>query len=228
MDLNNVSSRKLKNELIKIWETDDFEVSINEYIRTIPQKLLSPMFSALCHSNEKVKWNSIKTFTLLSKYYIINDRTKAREMIRRCIWMLGEESGNIPWGISEALAATVVAEADLVDEFAEICLSYIYESDEFETNYLDHPPLRTGAYWGVNRIVEEYPNVFFNSEKIFIDLIDKEDIPIILSYLYFIMKNSGFRIPDKLFSKLRDHGNSVKIHINGKYLSFDIRAEIEN
>jgi hypothetical protein len=67
--------------------------------------------------------------------------------MRRLMWSLNEESGNLGWGVPEAIGAILGMSPVLAGEYARIFLSYGYETGR-EDNFIDHAPLRHGVYLG--------------------------------------------------------------------------------
>lgn len=82
-----------------------------------------------------------------------SDMEKARVIMRRLMWSLNEESGNIGWGIPEAMGSILANSPPLADEYARIFISYGYETGK-DDNYIDHGPLRRGVYWGIGRLAQ--------------------------------------------------------------------------
>jgi len=76
-----------------------------------------------------------------------SDMEAARVIMRRLMWSLNEESGNLGWGVPEAMGAVVSMSPALAREYARIFLSYGYETGK-DDNFLDHAPLRRGVYQG--------------------------------------------------------------------------------
>jgi hypothetical protein len=72
------------------------------------------------------------------------------------MWSLNEESGNLGWGIPEAMGEILAASPRLAGEYARIFLSYGYETGK-DDNFLDHAPLRRGVYWGIGRLAQKNP-----------------------------------------------------------------------
>jgi len=75
------------------------------------------------------------------------DRGGARVVMRRLMWSLNEESGNLGWGVPEAMGAILAMSPVLAGEYARVFLSYGYETGR-EDNFVDHAPLRYGVYLG--------------------------------------------------------------------------------
>jgi hypothetical protein len=81
-----------------------------------------------------------------------------RVFVRRLMWHLNEESGAIGWGAPEAMAEILARHEGLAREYHRILLSYIREFDK-DCTFIDHPPLRRGAYWGVARLAQARPDM---------------------------------------------------------------------
>jgi|GEM_PF-244428 len=78
----------------------------------------------------------------------VEDREFTRNIMRRLMWSLNEESGNLGWGCPEAFGAAVAASPAIQQEFERVLVSYIIDTGKAD-NYIDHAPLRLGAYWAV-------------------------------------------------------------------------------
>jgi len=117
----------------------------------------------LAHATEMEIVNAL--FACLPQGDLITDRaafilgatiaelyTKNKEQsqicIRRLMWHMNEESGNIGWGIPQAFGQSLAQCAGLAKTYHNILISYIYNTVG-DGNYCDHPPLRHACYEGV-------------------------------------------------------------------------------
>ena len=82
----------------------------------------------------------------------------AKNIIRRLMWHLNEESGNIGWGIPEAFAEILAASAPLAKDFHRILLSYIIDLGR-DDNYCDNDTLRRSCYWAIGRLAQARPQL---------------------------------------------------------------------
>ena len=82
----------------------------------------------------------------------------AKNIVRRFMWHMNEESGNIGWGIPEAFAETLAQVPPLADTFRRVLLHYIYDApEEKSTGFCDHAPLRISCYHAIARLLEARP-----------------------------------------------------------------------
>ena len=80
----------------------------------------------------------------------------ARNILRRLMWHMSEESGNMGWGIPEAFGEILAASPPLAKEFHRILLSYIIDLGH-DDNYCDNDILRRSCYWAIGRLAGEHP-----------------------------------------------------------------------
>ena len=83
------------------------------------------------------------------------DVEKARDVMRRLMWMLNDESGSSGWGAPEALAEIMACHEGLAREYLPIFISYM----DPEKNYLENPALQRDLLHGLARLAGTYPGL---------------------------------------------------------------------
>ena len=83
---------------------------------------------------------------------------ETRNIIRRFMWHMNEESGNIGWGIPEAFGQTLAQSRPLADLYHRVLFSYILDKDGDNT-WCDHAPLRLSCYKAVGIVLEAWPDL---------------------------------------------------------------------
>jgi len=101
---------------------------------------------------------------------------EARIIMRRLLWHMNEESGNLGWGIPESMAETLARSSLLAKEFSRILLSYIWNSGR-EDNYVDHAPLRRSCYWAIGRLLQARPEFTASALPLLLAGLRDEDLP---------------------------------------------------
>lgn len=81
---------------------------------------------------------------------------EARIIMRRLMWSMNEESGNLGWGVPEAMGAIVGKHDALAAEYGNVLLSYMYDTGG-EDNFLEYTPLRRGVYWAAGSLAQRRP-----------------------------------------------------------------------
>ncbi len=143
----------LKQEIIALLKSSDFPKDL-ESIAGIPiQKILGPLFAALCSEEEEIKWRAVSLIGIKVASLAKTDMEGARAILRRMIWLLNEESGGIGWGMPEAMGEILARNANLSREFAPILISFIRR----DGNFLEFDLLQRGVLWGISRLAEVQP-----------------------------------------------------------------------
>ncbi|MBS6829492.1 MAG: HEAT repeat domain-containing protein [Desulfovibrio sp.] len=86
------------------------------------------------------------------------DSEAARNIIRRFMWHMNEESGNIGWGIPEAFGESLAASPALAKDFHRVLASYLIDLGR-DDNYCDNDLLRRSCYWAVGRLAQARPEL---------------------------------------------------------------------
>ena len=145
-----------KKEVFDLLKSPDF-IKRLDFLKDAPlHKTLNHLFAALCSGDEEIKWHAVTAMGLLVSSLAANDPEGARNILRRMMWSLNEESGGIGWGIPEALGEILARDENLAREFAPMLVSYIHPGD----NFLEFEPLQRGALWAVGRVARTFPDMF--------------------------------------------------------------------
>lgn len=88
----------------------------------------------------------------------------AKNVIRRFMWHMNEESGNIGWGIPDAFAECLARNDMLAKTYASILVSYVIDLG-FDDNYCDNDILRRSCYWAIGRFAQARPDLAEISRK---------------------------------------------------------------
>ena len=142
-----------KKEIFGLLKSPEFIERLDS-LKDFPfHKTLNHLLSALCREDEELKWHAVTATGALVANLAGRDLDAARDILRRMMWSLNEESGGIGWGLPEAMGETLARNENLAREFAAILVSYIQP----EGNYLEFEPLQQGALWAVGRLAEAFP-----------------------------------------------------------------------
>lgn len=118
------------------------------------RKALNPLLSLL--ARPELRWQAACGLGLAVPILAVDDMESARVIMRRLMWSLNEESGNVGWGIPEAMACILAECPALAREYTHIFFSYGYDTGR-DDNFIDHPPLRRGVFWGMGRLAQKNP-----------------------------------------------------------------------
>lgn len=109
---------------------------------------LHSTLSAVYSMDSSVRSKAVGIFGILMSRLADQSMESARQVMRRLMWSLNDESGGIGWGAPEAMAEAMALHEGLAQEYAHMLLSYVWH----EGNYLEYLPLRQGALKGIARL----------------------------------------------------------------------------
>jgi hypothetical protein len=145
----------LKQRIFDLLKSPDFNQQLNSLKDFSFPKTLNHLFSALCSEDEEIKWHAVTAMGFGVADLAERDLEAARNILRRMVWSLNEESGGIGWGLPEAMGEILARNEGLAREFAPLLVSYLQPSG----NFLDFEPLLRGALWAVARLAESHPQI---------------------------------------------------------------------
>ncbi|MFH0784773.1 MAG: HEAT repeat domain-containing protein [Pseudomonadota bacterium] len=152
-----MSRRLIKNELLAALEKPDLKGVFRLLDSHPPHQLINILFTALCNTQELVRWHAICGFGWIIPAMADKDPESARDVMRRFLWSLNDESGGIGWGAPEAMAEIMFHCTLLRHEYLHMLVSYLREDgDEIfqDGNYLELPFLQRGLLWGIGRLCQ--------------------------------------------------------------------------
>lgn len=153
--------RELKRRLVEVLGEPDWRERLSAFDAEPPKELVGPLLSLLLHREELVRWRAVRAFGRTMERLAGESIEEARVVMRRLMWHMNEESGNIGWGIAETMGEVMARDERLAKEYHTILLSYVQEGGGplCHGNFLDHPPLRWGVLWGLARLAESRPEL---------------------------------------------------------------------
>lgn len=150
-----VTRRKIKQEIFLILAEKN-RAAIEEALSAYePADLINPLFTALCSTSDKVRFNAVRAFGWAVPAIADRDLESARIIMRRFLWSLNDESGGIGWGAPEAMAEIMLRDERLAREYLHMLVSYMREDGpepHQDGNFIELPMLQRGVLWGIGRL----------------------------------------------------------------------------
>jgi HEAT repeat protein len=141
-----------KREVRRLLESPDLvfdEEGAWAVLGGLPAKsVLRALMAALCSAQVRQRHRAAALLGRAVAEMAADDPEAAREIIRRLLWSLNEESGTMAWGAPAALAEIMACHSGLAREFARLLLAHATPS----LNPLDNLELLKGAVWGLGRL----------------------------------------------------------------------------
>jgi HEAT repeat protein len=139
-----------KRRIISRLKTEPLDAVLAEVRRLPPRQAISPLIASLSHADGNVKWHAVSALGVVMAVLAKEDMEAARNIMRRLMWSLNDESGNIGWGVPEAMAEILANHDGLAEEYAHILVAYMRE----DGSYLELLALQRGLMWGIGRLAE--------------------------------------------------------------------------
>lgn len=92
------------------------------------------------------RWHAITALGRLAEAFAAQQDEAYRNVIRRAIWAMADESGNVPWAAPEMMTVVIKARPQQYREFVKIMI----------TNGLDSPMCRLGVLWSIGYLGPDY------------------------------------------------------------------------
>ncbi|WP_461208904.1 DVU0298 family protein [Desulfocurvus sp. DL9XJH121] len=143
------------------------------------RELIGPLFALLLDPEEVVRWRAVTALGATVARMADADMERARVVMRRFLWHMNEESGNVGWGIPEAMGEAMARHPRLADEYHKNLASYVQCPECLgDDNYMDHPPLRRATYWGLARLAQDRPELVCHAAAELVSALDGEEDPL--------------------------------------------------
>lgn len=163
-------------QLIREWlEGDDWQKHLSALAAMDGRESTGPLLSLLLLGGDMTARAAVGLGVAVAAL-AEQEPEAARNILRRFLWHMNEESGNIGWGIPEAFAEVLARNARMAKEFHSILLSYIVDTGR-DDNFCDHGVLRRSCYWAVGRLAQARPDLCGRALPWLIKGLDDKDIP---------------------------------------------------
>ncbi len=115
--------------------------------RQEPRKVLGYLTGRLCSDDAGMKWKAVRAMGVVTGDREVMSETRVRELLRRFVWLLSDESGNVPFGVPEAFGEVLVARPEFQEEFLPLLCALAYDSERRQTGLIEQ-----GVYWALGRV----------------------------------------------------------------------------
>lgn len=124
--------KRIRVELAEALLRTEAEESLHDRFSRIPSRSATRvLLSFLSSADGTLRSRSAKALGRLVAERARSDLDGAREIVRRLMWSLNDESGGIGWGAPEALAHILACSDSLCEEFAPVFVSYLRKDGNF-------------------------------------------------------------------------------------------------
>lgn len=150
-----VSGFRLRKQVQELLCREDFFSELSRWSLFSARRVINPLLSFLYSPDETIKWRAVTAVGVVMARLADEEMEAARNVMRRFIWSLNDESGGIGWGAPEAMGECMARHARLAEEYWCILFSYICP----DGNLLENGLLERGVLWGLGRLAQVRPEL---------------------------------------------------------------------
>ena len=126
------------------------------FLNDLPIRKTTTAFLGLLPSHRpELKWRAVASLGAVTAVQTEAKPEAGREIMRRLVWAMNEESGAVGLGVCEGMGEIMAGSELLAREFANILTSYVTPCD----NQILFEPLVAGALWGLWRLAGARPEL---------------------------------------------------------------------
>ncbi len=215
-----MNSRKIKKEIISLLAKEDWSGIEQEILKYRPKDLINPLFSAICRTEELVRWHAISAFGIVVPLLAAEEMEEARLIMRRFLWSLNDESGGIGWGAPESMGEIMCQHEGLAQEYLHMLVSYTRDDgpELFQDgNFLELPELQKGLLWGIGRVADTRSSMLNElsfEEDIYQYLLSKD--PVICGMALWCLGQLGTVQNTKKIMMFTNDSRELRFYYEGK------------
>jgi hypothetical protein len=143
MALARAERRKLCADLLQAWDLPGLDAAAGGEPR-----LVAVLVGFLSELDDRLRWRAVHALGRLAGQRAAVELEAVRDLVRRQLWSMNDESGNVAWHAPEAIAEILFRVPALRPTFVGNLLAHL-EEDLF----------RTGVLWGAARLAAECPEL---------------------------------------------------------------------
>ncbi len=209
--MNEAGSAALKRKAEALLRSDDFEGRLSVWRQFPARRIINPLLSFLCSTDELVKWRAVTAIGLVVSRLADAEMESARAIMRRLMWSLTEESGGIGWGAPEAMGEIMAVHAGMADEYSDYLVSYLRE----DGNPLENLVLLRGVLWGLGRLAQERPHLLADSARHVAPFLESDDATL-RGLASWVLALVGVDPVSPRVSTLLGDEAEILLYVNGK------------
>jgi len=135
-----------KQEIEAAVAAEDWE-ALRRLARERVSTVLRCLVARLYSRDDGAKWRAVRALGEVAAEPSALSGQRAAELMRRFVWALNDESGNVPYGVPEAMGEILAVRPELQPAFLPILCSLLTQNQMSQTG-----PIERGAVWAVGRI----------------------------------------------------------------------------
>ncbi len=163
--------RGLRSRVGALLGAENFEDRLEVWTQWPPRKVINPLLSFIYSLDPLLKGRAVTAIGVVMHQMAGENMEQARDIMRRLMWNLNDESGCSGWGSGEAMGEIMARHGRLAEEFHRILGSYISHAG----NHLGNDLLERGVLWGLARLAQKRPELVQRSVPDLVLYLESQD-----------------------------------------------------
>ena len=171
------------------------------------KRLWRTLWAALYEADENLRWSAIEAVAkVMERWWEAGHREIVREYMRRILWSMCAEAGEMGWSAPQTIAEIIVTIPELLEPYGSMMIA----------RAIEEPSLVAGGLWGVGRLGTVTRGAVEPLREMILGVFGTEDAET-LGLAAWAMGEVGFEaaLPD--LEELRDREEPARIYINGDF-----------
>ncbi|MEW6440293.1 MAG: DVU0298 family protein [bacterium] len=123
-----MSGRKeTQGRVLSLLEQPDLQEAVDELRRLPPAQVIRALLSFLSRDDEALVSRAAQALGRTVADLTESDLEAGRNVLRRLLWSMNDESGSVVWGAPEGMAEILVRHQGLAAEYAHLLLGHLRE-----------------------------------------------------------------------------------------------------
>jgi hypothetical protein len=187
-----------KSDLKRALDARDFH-AISAYAASKP-RALSVLYSMTFSSDPLMVWRAVEATGIAAAVKARSSLEHVRDFLRRCIWLMNDESGGVGWHSPEVMGEVLFQVPVLIPEFGELLFHYFTES-----------PFERGAVAAVCRLARLAPDQISSHRDRLMEMVDNPDA-LVRACAVIAIRDSGETLPEEARERLLRDERTVSIY----------------
>jgi len=150
------------------------------------------------------------------------DRESAREILRRLMWNLNDESGGIGWGAPEAMGEILASDEALAREYVQILVSYAREDGNFQEQW----PMQRGVLWAIGRLAQAAPGLLKEYVSCLLPYLRSPDGEV-RAHAVWVMGLLRAEEARPCLDRLRGDDTEIALYVDRRLINRQVKALVE-
>ena len=159
-----------------------------------------PLISLLFDPDPLVRWRATEALGVVARIGKGKKARRVREIIRRLLWLMNDESGSLMAHAPEAIAEMLVHAPSLVEEYGPILLSSVGTS-----------PFERGVHWAMARFASVNPAVVADCAGALTEALHDKD-PFVRAHALLALQAVDPRAAVEGARRLADDGETFSVY----------------